>query len=51
MWGKKVSSTDQIVPFLEEAFAQEGPALISVPVDYSENMKLSDRLGQVSVPI
>ncbi|MEC7463383.1 MAG: acetolactate synthase large subunit [Pseudomonadota bacterium] len=51
MWGKKVSSTDQIVPFLEEAFTQEGPALISVPVDYSENMKLSDRLGQVSVPI
>ena len=51
MWGKKVTSTDQIVPFLEEAFSQEGPALISVPVDYSENMKLSDRLGQVSVPI
>jgi acetolactate synthase-1/2/3 large subunit len=51
MWGKKVTSTDQIVPFLEEAFAQEGPALISVPVDYSENVKLSDRLGQVSVPI
>jgi acetolactate synthase-1/2/3 large subunit len=51
MWGRKVTSTDQIVPFLEEAFSQEGPALISVPVDYSENMKLSDRLGQVSVPI
>lgn len=51
MWGKKVTSTDQIVPFLEEAFSQEGPALISVPVDYSENMQLSDRLGQVSVPI
>ena len=33
------------------SFAQEGPALISVPIDYSENMKLSDRLGQVSVPI
>ena len=51
MWGKKVTSTDQIVPLLEEAFSQEGPALLSVPVDYSENMKLSDRLGQVSVPI
>ena len=24
MWGKKVSSTDQIVPFLEEAFARKG---------------------------
>jgi len=51
MWGTKVTSTDQIVPLLEEAFSQEGPALISVPVDYRENMKLSDRLGQVSVPI
>jgi len=51
MWGKKVTAADQIVPYLEEAFAQPGPALISVPVDYRENVKLSDRLGQVSVPI
>jgi acetolactate synthase-1/2/3 large subunit len=51
MWGKKVTATDQIVPYLEEAFSQPGPALISVPVDYRENVKLSDRLGQVSVPI
>jgi len=51
MWGKKVTATDQIVPYLEEAFSQPDPALISVPVDYRENVKLSDRLGQVSVPI
>ncbi|PPR11841.1 MAG: Acetolactate synthase [Alphaproteobacteria bacterium MarineAlpha11_Bin1] len=51
MWGKKVNATDQIIPYLEEAFSQEGPALISIPVDYGENVKLSDRLGAVSVPI
>jgi acetolactate synthase-1/2/3 large subunit len=39
------------MPALEEAFAQDGPALIAVPVDYAENMKLTDRLGNVSVPM
>jgi acetolactate synthase-1/2/3 large subunit len=36
---------------LEEAFAQDGPALIAVPVDYSENVKLTKRLGEIEVSI
>ncbi|HBM14209.1 MAG TPA: acetolactate synthase large subunit [Rhodospirillaceae bacterium] len=51
MWGKEITATDQIIPTLKEAFAQEGPALIAIPVDYSENMKLSERLGNVSVAL
>lgn len=51
MWGREITKTNQIVPALEEAFAQKGPALIAVPVDYAENMKLSKRLGNVSVQI
>ena len=51
MWGKNVESADGVMPALEEAFAQDGPALIAVPVDYAENMKLTDRLGNVSVPM
>lgn len=51
MWGRELTSTDQILPALEEAFQQEGPALIAVPVDYAENLKLTERLGNVQVQI
>ena len=48
MWGKKINSADDLIPSLHEAFKQEGPAIIGVPVDYSENMKLTKHLGKVS---
>ena len=48
MWGKQINSTDQFIPALNEAFQQKGPAIIGVPVDYSENMKLTKHLGKVS---
>lgn len=51
MWGKEITAAEQIIPALEEAFQQDGPALIAVPVDYAENMKLSERLGNVSVAL
>lgn len=51
IWGRSLTATEQIVPALEEAFAQDGPALITIPVDYRENLKLSDRLGKLEVTI
>ena len=51
MWGKEITAADQLVPALEEAFQQEGPALIAVPVDYAENRKLTARLGAIEIPI
>jgi acetolactate synthase-1/2/3 large subunit len=48
MWGREITAVDQIVPALEEAFQQDGPALIAIPVDYSENVKMTERLGNVS---
>ena len=51
MWGREITAVDQITPALEEAFQQSGPALVAVPGDYRENMKLTDRLGHVSVAI
>lgn len=51
MWGRQITAVDQIVPTLEEAFQQDGPALIAIPVDYSENMKMTERLGNVSIAI
>lgn len=51
IWGRTLTGPNQVVPALEDAFSQSGPALIAVPVDYGENMKLTERLGNVSVPI
>ena len=51
MWGREVTGPNQLLPMLEEAFQQEGPALIAVPVDYTENRKLTARLGEIEVPI
>jgi len=51
MWGKQVHSADQFIPALNEAFKQRGPAIIGVPVDYAENMKLTKHLGKVSATI
>ncbi len=51
MWGKQVHSANQFIPALNEAFKQNGPAIIGVPVDYAENMKLTKHLGKVSATI
>ena len=51
MWGKQVHSADQFIPALNKAFKQKGPAIIGVPVDYGENMKLTKHLGKVSATI
>ena len=49
MWGTEIEKPEELWPALEAAFNQNGPALVAVPVDYSENMKLTERLGNVSV--
>ncbi len=48
MWGTQINSAKEFLPALEEAFKQKGPAIIGVPVDYSENMRLTKHLGKVS---
>jgi acetolactate synthase-1/2/3 large subunit len=51
MWGRTLTEPGQLPGALEEAFAQAGPALIAVPVDYAENLKLSERLGALEFTI
>ncbi|MCG8693959.1 MAG: acetolactate synthase large subunit [Minwuiales bacterium] len=51
MWGRTLTGPDQLQPVLDEAFAQDGPALIAIPVDYDENRKLTERLGNLICPI
>ncbi len=51
IWGRTVDSAEGLAPALEQAFAQPGPALVAVPVDYDENRKLTARLGNLICPI
>ena len=45
--GYRISAAEELLPTLEEAFRQEVPAVIECPVDYSENLKLSNRLREM----
>jgi len=50
-WGKKVEKSADYKPALEEAFACGKPAIITLDIDYDENMKLTKRLGQIMTTI
>ncbi len=45
--GYTIHSADELIPTLEEAFAQNVPAVVVVKVDYSENMRLSQHLKEI----
>ena len=45
--GYRVEKAEELIPTLEEAFKQDVPSVIVVPVDYSANMKLTEHLKQV----
>lgn len=50
-WGKTVRKGEDLRSIIEEAFKQDVPALVAVPVDYSENLKLTKRLGDIEATI
>ena len=46
--GFRVESPEDLIPTLEAAFAvDDRPSVVVVPVDYSQNMKLTKRLGEL----
>ncbi|MCQ2221094.1 MAG: thiamine pyrophosphate-dependent enzyme, partial [Prevotella sp.] len=45
--GYRVERAEDLIPTLEEAFAQSVPSVVTVQVDYSENMKLSEKLQEM----
>ena len=49
--GYRVESADDLLPTLKQAIADDTVVLIDCPVDYSENMKLTEKLGQLVCPI
>jgi acetolactate synthase-1/2/3 large subunit len=45
--GYRITEADQLLPTLKQALAEDGVSLIACPVDYSENLRLTDTLGQL----
>jgi acetolactate synthase-1/2/3 large subunit len=49
--GMRVERTEDLPGMLDEAFAAGKPVIMEVPVDYSENIKLTEKLGKLVCPI
>ncbi|WP_067477759.1 acetolactate synthase large subunit [Actinomadura hibisca] len=48
--GHRVTSADELLPTLHKALAENGVSVVAVPVDYSHNLRLTDRLGELTGP-
>ncbi len=49
--GYRVNSAAELLPTIERAIADNTVVVIDVPVDYSENMKLTEKLGNLVCPL
>jgi acetolactate synthase-1/2/3 large subunit len=49
--GYRVESTTDLLPTLQKALNNDRVTVIDCPVDYSENMKLTEKLGEMIVSI
>ncbi|MBX4265079.1 acetolactate synthase large subunit [Clostridium estertheticum] len=45
--GYRITKAEDLIPTLKEALAQNIPAIIDCPVDYSENVKLTNALNKL----
>ena len=45
--GYRITSADELLPTLKAALDDDGVSLIACPVDYSENLRLTDTLGHL----
>ncbi len=49
--GMRVEKTADLPEMLKQAFAADKPVVLEVPVDYKENLKLTEKLGRLVCPI
>ncbi|AAV89311.1 acetolactate synthase large subunit [Zymomonas mobilis subsp. mobilis ZM4 = ATCC 31821] len=49
--GYEIKSADMLLPVIEKALADDGVSIIACPVDYAENNKLTDKLGDLTITI
>ena len=47
----RISKTSELLPTLQRAISDNTVVVIDCPVDYSENMKLTEQLGNLVCPI
>jgi len=45
--GQRVERSKNLQDALKTAFSESGPSLIVIPIDYRENMRLTERLGNI----
>jgi acetolactate synthase-1/2/3 large subunit len=49
--GYRVSEASELLPTLRKALDDDGVSIVVAPVDYAENISLTDRLGQLTDPL
>ena len=49
--GYRVERTEELLPILREALSQDRVTVVDCPVDYSENLKLTEKLGSLVSPL
>jgi len=49
--GYRVEAASELMPILTQAIADDTVVVIDCPVDYAENMKLTEKLGKLVCPI
>lgn len=47
-FGVRINATEELMPVLTEALARDTVTIIDCPVDYRENLKLTEALGQLT---
>ncbi|RFU37916.1 acetolactate synthase large subunit [Actinomadura logoneensis] len=48
--GYRVTAADELLPTLRKALNDDGVSVVTVPVDYSHNLQLTDKLGELTDP-
>jgi acetolactate synthase-1/2/3 large subunit len=49
--GLRVTKTEDLLPTLKKAISINNVVIVDVPVDYTENFELSNRLGKLVCPL
>lgn len=49
--GYKIENTEDLLPTIQQAIKDDTVVIIDCPVDYSENLKLTQKLGELICPI
>ncbi|MFQ5863065.1 MAG: acetolactate synthase large subunit [Candidatus Brocadiales bacterium] len=50
MDGYRVKRPSELLPILKKALSEDRPTIVDVPIDFNENLRLSEKLGQLICP-